>query len=61
MSLEGYGSKIRKGRRSRPAVSKTILATSQEFFFTKLALVQSRTNIVLLDFLFHPTLTFIFS
>ena len=36
ISLDGYGSKIRKVRRYRPTVSNgTILATKQEFFFTK--------------------------
>ena len=59
MSLDGYGSKIRKVRRCRPAPSKTIPATRQEFFFTKLAPVQSITNIVLLDFLFNPMLFFL--
>ena len=56
--------------RCRPTVwNETILATKQEFFFTKVAPVQSITDIVLLGFwlilppecLFHPTLPFIFS
>ena len=51
ISLDGYGSKIGKISRSRPTVSnETILSTKQEFFFTKLAPVQSMTNIVLLGF-----------
>ena len=46
--MDGYGSKI---SRWWPAVlSETIPAIRQEFFFTKVALVQSITNIVLLDF-----------
>ena len=37
--------------RCRPAVpNETILATTQEFFFAKIALVQSITDIVLLGF-----------
>ena len=49
--LDGYGSKIRKISRCRPTVSnETILATKQEFFFTKVAPVQSITDIVLLGF-----------
>ena len=49
--LDGYGSKIRKVSRCRPTVSnETILATKQEFFFTKVAPVQSITDIVLLGF-----------
>ena len=36
----------------RPTVSnETILATKQEFFFTKVALVQGITDIVILGFL----------
>ena len=51
ISLEGYGSKIRKVSRYRPTVSnETILATKQELFFTKVAPVQSITDIVLLGF-----------
>ena len=46
--MDGYGSKIRKVNRCRPVVSiETILATRQEFFFTKVAPVQSITDIVL--------------
>ena len=42
---------LRKVSRCRPAVSnETILATRQEFFFTKVASVQSITDIALLDF-----------
>ena len=68
LSLKGYGSKTRKV--SRCTVSnETILATKQKFFFTKVAPVQSITDIVLLgfwlivlpEFLFHPALPFIFS
>ena len=48
ISFDGYGSKIRKVSRCRPAVlNETILATKQEFFYTKVALVQSITDIVL--------------
>ena len=51
ISLNGYGCKIRKVSRCRPAVSnETILATRQEFFFTKVAPIQSITGILLLDF-----------
>ena len=51
ISLDGYSSKIRTGNRCRPAVSnETILAFRQEFFFTKVAPVQSITGFVLLDF-----------
>ena len=50
--LDGYGSKIRKVSRCRPAASNEInLATRQEFHFTKVAPVQSIIDIVLLDFL----------
>ena len=51
ISLDGYGSKIRKVSECRLAVSnKTILTTKQEFFFTKVAPVQSITDIVLWSF-----------
>ena len=51
VSLNGYGSKIRNINRCRPAMSnETILATRQEFFFTKVAPVQSMTEMVLLNF-----------
>ena len=51
ISLDGYGSKIRKVSRCRPAVSnETILVTKQDFFFTKVAPVQSITDIELLGF-----------
>ena len=51
VSFDEYGYKIRKVSRFRPTVSnKTILATTQEFFFTKVTPVQSITEIVLLDF-----------
>ena len=50
--LDGYGSKIRKVNRCRPTVSNgTMLATKQEFFFTKVSPVQSIFDIELLDFL----------
>ena len=49
--LDGYDSKIQKVSRCRPTVSnETILETKQEFFFTKVAPVQSITDIVLLGF-----------
>ena len=49
--MDMYGSKIRKVSRSRPAVSnEAILATRQEFLFTKVFPVQTITDIVLLDF-----------
>ena len=51
ISLDGYGSKIRKVSRCRPTVSnETILATKQEFFFTKVVPVQSITDIIQLGF-----------
>ena len=51
--MDAYGSKIGKVSRCRPAVSnETILATRQEFFFTKVAPVQS----ILLNVYFHDTL-----
>ena len=51
ISLDGYGSKIWKVSRCRRTVSnETILATKQEFFFTKVVPVQSITDIVLLGF-----------
>ena len=51
ISLSRYDSKIRKVSRCRPAISnETVLATRQEFFFTKVAPVQSITDIVILDF-----------
>ena len=51
ISLDGHASKIRKASRCRPTVSnETILATKQEFFFTKVAPLQSMTDIVLLGF-----------
>ena len=50
-SLDGYGSKIRNVRRCRSTVSnETILATKQDFFFTKVSSVQSITDILLLGF-----------
>ena len=46
VSLDGYGSKIRKVSRCRPAGSnETILATKEELFFKKIASVQSITNL----------------
>ena len=51
ISLDRYGSNTRKVSKSRPVVSnETLLATGQEFFFTKVARVQSITDIFLLDF-----------
>ena len=51
ISLDGYGSRIRKVSRRRPTVSnETILANKQEFFLTKVAPVQGITAIVLLGF-----------
>ena len=51
ISFDEYGYKIRKVSRFRPTASnKTILATTQEVFFTKVTPVQSITEIVLLDF-----------
>ena len=51
ISLDGYGSKIRNVRRCRSTVSnETILATKQDFFFTKVSSVQSITDILLLGF-----------
>ena len=51
ISLEGYGSKIRKVTRCRSTESnETILATKQDIFFTKVAPVQSITDIVILSF-----------
>ena len=45
MSLNGYGSKMRKVGKCRPTVShETILATKQEFFFTKVVPAQSITD-----------------
>ena len=52
ISLDGYCSKTRKVSRCRPTVSNgTVIATKQEFFFTKVAPLQSITDIVLLGFL----------
>ena len=49
--MDEHSSKIRKVSRCRPTVSnKTILAIKQEFFFTKVAPLQSITDIVLLIF-----------
>ena len=51
ISLDGYDSKIWKVTRCRPTLSnETILVTKQEFFFTKVAPMQSITDIVLLCF-----------
>ena len=48
VSLDVYGSKIRKASRCRPVASnETNVATRQEFYLTKVATVQS---IILLDF-----------
>ena len=52
--MDEYGSKIQKVSRWRPTVSnETILATKQEFFFTKAAPVQSITDIAILGFLIN--------
>ena len=61
--MEGYDSKIRKISRCSTAVSnETILATRQEFFFTKVAPVQNIADIVSLDFwLMLPSCMFISS
>ena len=64
ISLNGYGSKIRKVGTCRPTVSnEAILATRQEFFFTKVAPVQSITeiNAALLNvyFILHHHLFFV--
>ena len=51
ISLDGYGSKIRKVSRCKPTVSnETILVTKQELFFTKVSPVQNITDIELLGF-----------
>ena len=51
ISLNQYGSKLRKVSSSRPTVpNETILETKQEFFFTKVAPVQSIIGIALLGF-----------
>ena len=51
ISFDGYRSKIWKVSRRRPVASnETILAIKQVFFFTKVAPIQSITDIVLLDF-----------
>ena len=51
ISLDRYDSKIWKVSRCRPTISnETILATNQEFFFTKVAPVQNVTDIILLGF-----------
>ena len=51
ISVDGYGSKIRKVIRYRPIVSnEAILATTDEFFFAEVAHVQSITDILLLGF-----------
>ena len=51
ISLDVYGSKIRKASRCRPVASnQSNLATRQEFYLTKVAIVQSINGIILLDF-----------
>ena len=69
ISFDGHRSKIWKVSRRRPVASnETILAIKQVFFFTKVAPIQSITDIVLLDFwsmvvswmFIYPTLPFIF-
>ena len=44
------GSKIRKVRKCRPAVSNETIVASGHFFFTEVALVQNITDIALLGF-----------
>ena len=69
ISLDEYGSKIRKVSRCRPALSnETTLATRKEFILTKVVQVQSITDIALqldqcssLECLCYPTLQFILS
>ena len=49
--LDEYGSKIQKVSTCRPTVSnETVLATQQEFFYTKVAPVKIITDILLLGF-----------
>ena len=51
ISFDGYGSKIQKVNRCRPTVSdETILATKQEFLFTKVTPVKIINDILLLGF-----------
>ena len=51
ISLNRYGSKIRKVSTDRPTLpNETILATKQEFFFAKVAPVQNITDIAILGF-----------
>ena len=51
ISLDVYGSKIRKTSRCRPVASnQSNIATRQEFYLTKVAIVQSINGIILLDF-----------
>ena len=47
ISSDGYGSKIPKVSRGRPTVSNgTVLATKQEFFFTRVTYLQeTRQNV----------------
>ena len=49
--MDEYDSKTRNVSRCRPTVpNEIILATKQEFFFTKVAPVQKITDILLLGF-----------
>ena len=51
ISLNRYGSKIRKVSTDRPTLpNETILATKQEFFFAKVAPVHNITDIAILGF-----------
>ena len=62
ISLDRHGSKVWEVSRCRPAVSnETFLASRPEFFLTKVATVQLITEIVIFEYLFHPSLPFSFS
>ena len=51
ISLDGYGSKTRKVSRWRPTIlNETILGTKQGIVVTKIAPIQSITELVLLAF-----------
>ena len=51
ISMDGYGSETWNFSRCRPALSiKTNLANRRKFFFTRATLVQSITDIALLNF-----------
>ena len=50
ISLDSHGFKTRKVSRCRPALSnETILATREEFFFTKVNPIQSIADIELMN------------